>query len=125
MMFTLSLLAAPLLAGAQPAGQMHRIGLLRAGVTSGVASMDFERNFEAFRQGLRDLGWVEGQNLTIEYRTTEGHTERLPALAAELVGLPVEVIVTMGLEYVRDACNFSLLGMRPAKCTLRDGKIIF
>jgi putative tryptophan/tyrosine transport system substrate-binding protein len=97
MMLTLSLLAVPLPAGAQPAGQMRRIGLLRAGVTSGVASMDFERNFEAFRQGLRDLGWVEGQNLTIEYRTTEGHTERLPALAAELVGLPVEVIVTMGL----------------------------
>ena len=97
MMFTLSLLAAPLLAVAQPAGQMRHIGLLRAGVTSGVASMDFERNFAAFRQGLRDLGWVEGQNLTIEYRATEGHTERLPALAAELVGLPVEVIVTMGL----------------------------
>ena len=92
MMLTLSLLAAPLLAVAQPAGQMRRIGLLRGGVTSS----DFERNFAAFRQGLRDLGWVEGQNLTIEYRATEGHTERLPALAAELVGLPVEVIVPLG-----------------------------
>jgi putative ABC transport system substrate-binding protein len=96
MMLTLSLLAAPLLAVAQPAGQMRRIGLLRGGVTSGVTSSDFERNFAAFRQGLRDLGWVEGQNLTIEYRATEGHTERLPALAAELVGLPVEVIVPLG-----------------------------
>jgi putative ABC transport system substrate-binding protein len=94
---TLGLLAAPLLAVAQPAGPMRRIGMLRVAATSGVTSVDFERNFEAFRQGLRDLGWVEGQNLTIEYRTTEGHTERLPALAAELVGLPVEVIVTMGL----------------------------
>jgi hypothetical protein len=96
MMLTLSLLAAPLLAVAQPAGQMRRIGMLRGGATSGVTSRDFERNFAAFRQGLRDLGWVEGQNLTIELRATEDHTERLPALAAELVGLPVEVIVTMG-----------------------------
>ena len=96
MMFTLSLLAAPLLAVAQPAGQMRRIGLLRAGVTSGVTSTDFERNFAAFRQGLRDLGWVEGQNRTMESRAAEGHTERLPALAAALVGLPVEVIVPLG-----------------------------
>jgi hypothetical protein len=96
MMLTLSLLAAPLLAIAQPAGQMRRIGLLRGGVTSGVTSSDFERNFAAFRQGLRNLGWVEGQNLTIAYRATEGHPERLPALAAELVGLPVEVIVPLG-----------------------------
>src|SRR5919199_3260068 len=94
MMLTLSLLAAPLLAVAQPAGQMRRIGLLTSG---GALSIDFERYFEAFRQGLRDLGWVEGQNLTIEYRTAENHPERLPALAAELVSLPVEVIVTMGL----------------------------
>src|SRR5215468_8325093 len=91
MILTLSLLAAPLLAVAQPAGQMRRIGLLTSG---GALSIDFERYFEAFRQGLRDLGWVEGQNLTIAYRTAENHPERLPALAAELVGLPVEVIVT-------------------------------
>ena len=94
MMLTLSLLTVPLLAVAQPAGQMRRIGLLTSG---GALSIDFERYFEAFRQGLRDLGWVEGQNLTIAYRTAENHPERLPALAAELVGLPVEVIVTMGL----------------------------
>jgi putative tryptophan/tyrosine transport system substrate-binding protein len=95
MMLTLSLLVVPLLAVAQPAGQMRRIGLLTSG---GALSIDFERYFEAFRQGLRDLGWVEGQNLTIAYRTAENHTERLPALAAELVSLPVEVIVTMGLS---------------------------
>jgi putative ABC transport system substrate-binding protein len=49
--------------------------------------------FRAFRQGLRDLGWVEGQNLTIEWRFSEGSAEPLPRLAAELVGLPVDLIV--------------------------------
>src|SRR5262245_9685123 len=48
---------------------------------------------EAFRQGLRDLGYVEGRNLLIEYRDAEGNNERLPALAAELVALKVDVIV--------------------------------
>jgi len=49
---------------------------------------------EDFRQGLRDLGYVEGQNLLIEYRYAEGNEERLHDLAAELVRLPVEVVVT-------------------------------
>src|SRR5262245_6848068 len=89
---TLILLAVPLLAVAQPVGQMRRIGMLRAGVTS----TDFERNFETFRQGLRDLGWVEGQNLTIEYRTAEGQVERLPALVTNLLQLQIEVLVTSG-----------------------------
>ena len=51
---------------------------------------------EAFRQGLRDLGYVEGRNLVIEYRDAEGKVERLPALAAELVALKVDVIVASG-----------------------------
>ena len=51
---------------------------------------------EAFRQGLRDLGYVEGQNLVIEYRYAEGSAERLPDLAAELVRLQVDVIVAGG-----------------------------
>jgi putative ABC transport system substrate-binding protein len=49
--------------------------------------------YEAFRQGLRDLGYVEGRNVVIEYRGAEGKPERLPALAAELVALKVDVIV--------------------------------
>jgi putative tryptophan/tyrosine transport system substrate-binding protein len=46
--------------------------------------------FEAFRQGLRELGWVEGQNLAIEWRFAEGRPDRFPALAAQLVSLPVD-----------------------------------
>jgi hypothetical protein len=52
---------------------------------------------EAFRTGLRDLGYVEHQNIIIEYRSAEGHLERLPTLAAELVRLKVDVLVTMRL----------------------------
>jgi putative ABC transport system substrate-binding protein len=52
---------------------------------------------EAFRQGLREHGWVEGENLAIAWRYADGDAERLPALAADLVGLPVDVLVTHGL----------------------------
>jgi len=48
---------------------------------------------EAFRQGLREVGWVEGQNIMVEYRSAEGRSERLPDLAVELVRLKVDVIV--------------------------------
>src|SRR5437870_10192369 len=89
---TLSLLAAPLLAVSQPAGKVRRIGMLRA---SGY-STETEPNLEAFRHGLRDLGWVEGENLTIAYRAAEGQVERLPALVTDLLHLQVEVLVTTG-----------------------------
>src|SRR5262245_35380262 len=84
----LSMLIAPLLAVAQPAGKVHTIGLLMPGPATASA-----RQFEAFTQGLRELGYIEGQNLAIEQRFAEGHSERLPALAAELAHLPVEVFV--------------------------------
>jgi putative tryptophan/tyrosine transport system substrate-binding protein len=89
-MLTLSLLAAPLTATAQPRSTVPRIGILAPG---GEAS---DPLWEAFRQGLRDLGYVEGHNMPIEYRSGEGQHERLPALAAELVWLPVDVLVTAG-----------------------------
>ena len=82
------LLAAPLAAGAQPAGKVYRIGYLSGG--SATASSRFP---ETFRQGLRELGWVEGQNIVIEYRFAEGRFDRLPDLAAELVRLKADVIV--------------------------------
>jgi putative tryptophan/tyrosine transport system substrate-binding protein len=82
----LGLLAAPLAAPAQqPTAKNARIGLLFFVPTPFLD--------EAFRQGLRELGYVEGQNIAIEYRSAEGKSERLPALAAELVRLKVDVIV--------------------------------
>ena len=74
---------------AQEAAKVARIGYL-------VASHDAPRLREAFRQGLRDLGYVEGRNLVIEIRSAEGKHERYPALAAELVALKVDVIVASG-----------------------------
>jgi putative ABC transport system substrate-binding protein len=82
------LLVAPLAAQGQPAGKVARIGFL------GFNRAAFPHVIEAFRQGLRDLGYVEGRNLVIEYRDAEGKYDRFPALAAELVALKVDVIVT-------------------------------
>src|SRR6266705_1076703 len=81
------LLAIPLAAEAQQAAKIVRIGFLS---TNLAASPHLP---EAFRQGLRDLGYVEGRNVVIEYRDAEGKIERFPALAAELVALKVDVIV--------------------------------
>ena len=83
----LSLLVVPLATAAQPAGKVWRIGYLTS--TSG-------RSPETFRQGLRDFGYMEGQNILIEHRAGKGVFESLPGLAAELVRLPVDVIVTNG-----------------------------
>jgi putative tryptophan/tyrosine transport system substrate-binding protein len=82
------LVAAPLAAEEQPAGKVQRIGYLTAGSVTANP-----RVLEAFRQGLRELGWVEGQNIVIEYRSAEGRFDRLPELAAELVRLKVDVVV--------------------------------
>jgi putative ABC transport system substrate-binding protein len=84
-------LATPLAAGAQQAREVARIGYLGTGRAASAP-----HHGEAFRQGLRDLGYVEGRNVVIEYRLDEGKPERLPALAAELIALKVDVIVTGG-----------------------------
>ena len=63
----------------------------------------FDAANEAFRQGLRELGYVEGKNIVIEWRYAEGKLDRLPALAAELVRLKVDVIVTAGRIATRAA----------------------
>jgi putative ABC transport system substrate-binding protein len=91
-MLTLSMLLASLAVDAQPPKKVPRIGVL---LTNASAPW-FPPLLAAFHQGLRDFGYVEGQNLVIEYRSAEGHAERLPALAAELVQLQVEVIVALG-----------------------------
>ena len=87
---SLSLLAAPLAGEAQQAAKVARIGYLAGSLAGGP------HLHEAFRQGLRDLGYVEGRNVVIEYRSAEGKVERLPALAAELVALKVDVIFVGG-----------------------------
>ncbi len=85
------LLAAPLAAGAQQAGKVYRIGFL------GNSTAALEANLVGpFREGLRDLGYVEGRNVLIEYRWAEGKYERFPALIAELLAQKMEVIVTAG-----------------------------
>ena len=96
---TLSMLVAPLFTAAQPAGKVHRIGWL----SPGFPRPDRDPPVDAFRQGLRDLGYVEGQNLIIAYRGAEGKDERLPDLAAELVGLHVDVLVAVGPTATRAA----------------------
>ena len=81
------LLAAPLAAVAQQAGKVYRVGFLWDSPAM------FPDALEAFRKELRDLGWVEGRNMVIEYRWSEGRFDRLPALAEELVRIKVDVIV--------------------------------
>jgi ABC-type uncharacterized transport system substrate-binding protein len=79
------------LASAQQAGKVWRIGFLSSSSAAAYAT-----RVEALKAGLRDLGYAEGRNLVIEFRWAEGKYEQLPALAAELVGLKVDVIVTHG-----------------------------
>src|SRR5713226_4745501 len=88
-MLTLSLLGVPLAPEAQPPTHVHRIGAL-TGYTLGRG-----RNVEAFLEGMRALGYVEGQNLVLEYRGAAGQYERFPALAAELVRLKVDVLLAV------------------------------
>jgi putative ABC transport system substrate-binding protein len=85
------LLAMPLSAVAQQSGKLYRIGMLET-----VAASSNTENLQAFREKLNVLGYAEGQNLTIEYRSADGSAERFPGLAAELVRLPVDLIVTRG-----------------------------
>ncbi len=82
------LLAAPLAAEAQQAARVPRVGYLGLGSPS-------DPFIQAFQQGLRELGYVEAQNIVLEYRYAQGHEERLPALATELVRLKVDVIVAV------------------------------
>jgi ABC-type uncharacterized transport system substrate-binding protein len=89
------LLGVPCSASAQPA-KVPRIGVLRVGVPP-------DPGVEGLRQGLRDLGYVEGRTIVIEYRWAEGKPDRLSDLAAELVRLPVDVIVTGGQQATQAA----------------------
>src|SRR5215831_11928625 len=92
------LLATPLAAEAQQTTKVTPIGYL-----SGPSLSDNAARIEAFREGLRELSYVEGKNIVIEWRSADGKVDRLPALAAELVRLKVAVIVTSGGALTRRA----------------------
>ena len=96
--FAVGVLAAPLAIEAQQPAKVPRIGVLYPGPMPLLAP-----RMEAFRQGLRESGYVEGQNVAIELRYAEGRTERLPDLAAELVRLNVNVIAAFGDSPLRVA----------------------
>ena len=85
------LLAAPLAAPAQQVGKVYRIGILET-----IPASQNAAKLDALRKGLRELGYVEGRNLIIEYRSADGRAERFPDLASELVRLKVDLIVTRG-----------------------------
>ncbi len=90
-LLTLSLLIAPVAPEGQTAKRIYRIGILEVVPVASNAT-----NLGSFRQGLRELGYVEGQNFVIEYRSADGRAERFPDLASELVRLKIDVIVTRG-----------------------------
>jgi putative tryptophan/tyrosine transport system substrate-binding protein len=89
-------------ASVQPSGKVYRIGMLEA-----IPAARNAANLDALRKGLRDLGYVEGRNLVIEYRSADGNAERFPNLAAELVRLHVDLIVARGTPATRAAKNAS------------------
>jgi putative ABC transport system substrate-binding protein len=96
--FCSMLLALPFPVRAQQPGKIFRIGYLTVTSLSAIPART-----EAFRQGLHELGYIEGKNIIIEWRSAEGKLDRLPALAAELVRLKVDIIVTTGGVVTRAA----------------------
>jgi ABC-type uncharacterized transport system substrate-binding protein len=107
-------------AEAQQAAKVPRIGFL--GSLSASSSSDLIRA-EAFRQGLRELGYVDGKNIVIEYRYADGKLGTLPGLAAELVNLKVDILVARGAPAAHAAKNATstipiVMGMRPTPLAL-------
>src|SRR5260370_20913990 len=90
----------PLAARGQQPAKAHRIGILET-----VSSSSNGKNLDALRRGLRELGYVENQNYILEYRSADGHGERFPVLADELVRLHVDLIVTRGTPAAQAAKN--------------------
>ena len=81
----------PLAARAQPIGKTHRIGMVET-----ISAELNAANLAAFRRGLQELGYIEGRNLVLDYRSADGDARRFPALLSELIGLNVDLIVTRG-----------------------------
>src|SRR2546421_12745166 len=94
--------AAPLASRAQQQDKVWRVGFL---ALRRVAILDSDYYYGPFRRGMRELGYVEGKNLVIEWRSADGSPERLPGLAAQLVQLKVDAIVTAGTQAASAAQN--------------------
>jgi putative ABC transport system substrate-binding protein len=94
----LAMLALPFAARAQPAAKIPRVGFMAASNRSAVSA-----RVEAFREGLRELGYVDGKNIALEFRFAEGKPDRVPMVAAELVRSKIDVIVTGGALDTRAA----------------------
>jgi putative ABC transport system substrate-binding protein len=96
---TLGLFAAPLTVEAQPPPKINRVGVFAPGAVSGTDQ--FQDLVKAFREGLKDLGWIEGQSVVIETRWGEGRIDEFPKIASELVARSVDVIVAWGPQAIR------------------------
>ena len=97
---TLAILATPLVAAAQQAGKVYRIGCIPGGLLAPRI-----HQWDAFRQTLRELGWVEGKNITLEFRAPAREGDAFDELAADLIRLQVDVIVATGIRAVRAAMH--------------------
>ena len=97
------LVGAVAIGDAQQPTKIPRIGFLSRDLHPADSRAPAPHNLEAFRQGLRELGYVEGKNIVIEYRYADGRSERLPALTEELVRLNVEAIVAESSNSAREA----------------------
>src|SRR5207247_4542346 len=93
------LFSVPFAVEAQQPGKVYLVGIL----TNKASDPAESRLWQAFRSGLRERGWIEGQNILIEFRTAEGNTARLPELAADLVRLKVDLIVARSSIWVQAA----------------------
>lgn len=96
----LALGSVPQLARSQPQGKVWRVGFL---TTSRAVSADADRFYGPFSQGMRELGYVDGRNMAIDWRSADGKAESVPRLAAELVALKVDVIVAVGTTAIAAA----------------------
>jgi putative ABC transport system substrate-binding protein len=110
---------------AQQTGKTPRVGILLPGLSS---AQSIDPNVAAFEEALRALGWVDGRNVLLERRTVEGHPERYPGLAAELVRLKVDVILPAGgpasLEAAKDATKtIPIVMVASSRDPVREGLI--